>query len=149
MCYQLISNRYLAKKMSNYKKTLKYLVPVFALCCFMLVIYGAYVPHKPAEVQRLVCIKFKTGTTDAEIQKHFKEFATMKNHVNDVVAYSAGHVQKTNDTNDEFDVVHYLTFRTKESAVEYVNNESRLDFIKENKANWTNVLEINSNIERK
>ena len=114
----------------------------------MLVIYGAYVPHKPAETQRVVCIKFKPGTSSEVIEKHFRDFASMKNHVKDVVAYSAGHVQKAEGTNNQFDVVHYLTFRTDESAQAYGNNIDRKEFVDKNQSNWDNVLEMNSNIEK-
>ncbi|MCF0048722.1 Dabb family protein [Dyadobacter chenwenxiniae] len=129
-------------------KTLGYLLPVFALCVFMLVIYGAYVPHKPAEIQRVVCIKFKAGTTNEDVEKHLRDFASMKNAVKDVVAYSAGHVQKLEGSENQFDVIHYLTFRTKEGAAQYAANADRKQFVKANEANWDNVLEMNSNIEK-
>jgi hypothetical protein len=129
-------------------KTIGYLIPVFALCVFMLVIYGAYVPHKAAETQRVVCIKFKAGTTPEDIEKHMRDFAVLKNNVKDVVAYSAGRVQGTDGSDNQFDVIHYLTFRTDESAKQYVSNADRKAFIKSNQANWDNVLELNSNIEK-
>ena len=124
------------------------MVPIFALCCFMLIIYGAYVPHKSAEMQRVICIKFKPGTSSQVIEKHFHDFAEMKSHVKDVVAYSAGNVQKAEGAAAEFDVVHYLTFRTNESAREYAKNIDRNEFIEKNKDKWSNVLEMNSNIEK-
>ncbi|TLV04044.1 hypothetical protein FEN17_03065 [Dyadobacter luticola] len=114
----------------------------------MLVIYGAYVPHKPAEIQRVVCIKFKPGTTPEDIDKHMRDFATMKNAVKDVVAYTAGHVQNSQPEQNEFDVIHYLTFRTKEAAQGYEANADRKLFNKTNEANWSKVLEMNSNIEK-
>ena len=129
-------------------KTLGYLVPVFALSVFMLVIYGAYVPHKTAETQRVVCIKFKPGTTKEDIEKHMRDFAILKNSVKDVVAYSAGRVQKTDAADNQFDVIHYLTFRTDEGAQQYVANADRKAFVKSNESNWENVLELNSNIEK-
>ena len=129
-------------------KTIGYLIPVFALCVFMLVIYGAYVPHKTAETQRVVCIKFKAGTTKEDVEKHMRDFAIMKNSVQDVVAYSAGHVQKTDAADSQFDVIHYLTFRTKEGAQQYAANADRKAFVKSNESNWDKVLELNSNIEK-
>jgi hypothetical protein len=129
-------------------KTIGYLIPVFALCVFMLVIYGAYVPHKPAEIQRVVCIKFKPGTSADAVEKHMRDFATLKNNVKDVVAYSAGKVEKSKADGEQFDVVHYLTFRTKESADEYVTDTDRQEFVKANEANWDKVLELNSNIQK-
>jgi hypothetical protein len=129
-------------------KTLGYLLPIFALCVFMLIIYGAYVPHKPAEIQRVVCIKFKPGTTPEDIEKHMRDFASMKNAVNDVVAYSAGHVQKSGAGENQFDVIHYLTFRTKEGALQYAANADHKAFVQANVGKWENVLEMNSNIEK-
>ncbi|TDE17787.1 hypothetical protein E0F88_05805 [Dyadobacter psychrotolerans] len=114
----------------------------------MLVIYGAYVPHKAAETQRVVCIKFKAGTTPEDIEKHMRDFASLKNNVKDVVAYSAGRVEKNNEADGQFDVIHYLTFRTKEGAQQYVANADRKAFIKGNEANWDKVLELNSSIEK-
>lgn len=129
-------------------KTIGYLIPVFALCVFMLVIYGAYVPHKPAEIQRVVCIKFKPGTTSEDVEKHMRDFASMKNTVKDVVAYSAGHVQKSGAGENQFDVIHYLTFRTKEGALQYASNADHKAFVQANEGKWENVLEMNSNIEK-
>ena len=129
-------------------KTIGYLVPVFFLCVFMLIIYGAYVPHKQAEIQRVVCIKFKPGTSAEMVEKHLRDFAGMKNNVKELVAYSAGHVQKVEGMNDQFDVVHYLTFRTKESAQDYLLNADREEFVKNNESKWDKVLEMNSNIEK-
>jgi hypothetical protein len=134
--------------MKQKNKTIGYLIPVFALCVFMLVIYGAYVPHKAAETQRVVCIKFKADATPEDIEKHMRDFATLKNSVKDVVAYSAGKVEKSNADGEEFDVVHYLTFRTKESAQKYAANADRKAFVKANEANWEKVLELNSSIEK-
>lgn len=129
-------------------KTIGYLIPVFALCVFMLIIYGAYVPHKAAETQKVVCIKFRSGATTEDIEKHMREFAVLKNKVKDVVAYSAGKVQETNSGDEAFDVVHYLTFRTHESAQNYAANVDRISFVKANEGNWENVLELNSSIEK-
>lgn len=134
--------------MKTKNKTLGYLLPVFLLSIFMLVIYGAYVPHKPAETQRVVCIKFKPGTTSEDIEKHMRDFAGLKNNVDDVVAYSAGRVQNTNGSVNEYDVIHYLTFRTNEAAKNYVLNADRKAFVKNNESHWDKVLEMNSSIEK-
>jgi hypothetical protein len=72
----------------------------------------------------------------------------MKNAVKDVVAYSAGHVQKSGENENQFDVIHYLTFRTKEGAQLYAANADRKAFVNANQTNWDNVLEMNSNIEK-
>lgn len=133
---------------SRNNKTIGYLIPVFILGLFTLIIYGAYVPHKPAETQRVVCIKFKAGTTDQEIEKHMSDFASLKNNVNDVVGYSAGRIEKSANGQSEYDVIHYLTFRTNDAAKKYASNEARNAFVKSNEAHWDKVLELNSNIEK-
>lgn len=134
--------------MRTKNKTIGYLVPVFMLSVFMLIIYGAYVPHKPAETQRIVCIKFKSGTTSEEMEKEMRDFAVLKNNVKDVVAYSAGRVQKNDGNKSEYDVIHYLTFRTDEAAKQYASNAYRNDFVKSNESHWDKVLEMNSDIEK-
>lgn len=134
---------------SYYKKPLGYLVPVFALSCFMLIIYGAYVPHKAAEIQKVVCIKFKPGISQSEIEQHFSDFAAMKNKMSDVVAYSAGQVQSDTEGAGDYDVVHYLTFRTVESADLYAKHDARQAFLSTHQSQWANVLELNSSIEKK
>jgi hypothetical protein len=134
--------------MRTKNKTIGYLIPVFMLGVFMLIIYGAYVPHKPAETQRVVCIKFKAGTTNEQIEKEIRDFATMKNSVKDVVAYSAGKVQKSAGNKSEYDVIHYLTFRTDEAAQKYASNADRKEFVEKNESHWDKVLEMNSDIEK-
>ncbi|WP_025761291.1 Dabb family protein [Dyadobacter tibetensis] len=131
------------------RKPLGYLVPVFALSCFMLLIYGAYVPHKAAEIQKVVCIKFKSGISQAQIEQHFNDFAAMKNQMRDVVAYSAGQVQSDAQFPEAYDVVHYLTFRSAESADLYAKHEIQQKFMADHRDQWADILELNSNIEKK
>lgn len=124
----------------------KYMLPVVLLGVFMLVIYGAYTPPQKAEIQRIVCIKFKQGTTPAEVEKHMKEFAGLRRDVYDVVGYSAGKVLSTDNAN--YDVVHYLTFRNTAGIAAYEKNPDRLAFVAANKGHWENVWEIDSGIEK-
>ena len=134
--------------MKRKNKTIGYLIPVFVLGLFMLIIYGAYVPHKIAESQRIVCVKFKPGTSAELIEKHMREFASLRSSVPDVVAYSAGKVSESTGSTNSYDVVHYLTFRTGEAAEKYANHPKRLAFVEANQDAWEHVLEINSDIQK-
>ncbi|MBB5283547.1 hypothetical protein HNQ92_001673 [Rhabdobacter roseus] len=134
--------------MKRKNKTVGYLVPVFVLGLFMLIIYGAYVPHKVAESQRIVCVKFKPGTSNDAIEKHMREFAALRTSISDVVAYSGGKVSESTGGTSSYDVVHYLTFRTGDAAEKYTTHPKRLAFIEANQGAWEHVLEINSDIQK-
>jgi hypothetical protein len=129
-------------------KTIGYLLPVFVLSLFMLIIYGAYTPHQAAAVQRVVCVKFKAGTPAAEIDKHMKEFANLRREIPAIVGYSGGKVLSNASSNQDFDVIHYLTFRNEEGIAEYNKHPKHNDFIKNNSTHWAKVLELNSEIEK-
>lgn len=129
-------------------KTLGYLVPVFILAIFMLIIYGAYTPHQAAGVQRIVCIKFKANTPTAEIDKHMREFANLRRQIPAIVGYTGGKVLANANTTEDFDVIHYLTFRNEEGIAEYNSHPKHSDFVKENSPYWDKVLELNSAIDK-
>ena len=129
----------------NNKKFWGYIKPVFGLCVFMLIIYGAYTPSQQAEIQKIVCVKFKSGVSDAEKEQHLKEFAQLRREIPQMVAYSAG---KTIDiaTDTEYDVVHYLTFRTKDDIVVFKNHPKYQQFVKNHEALWEKELMVDANI---
>ncbi|WP_247234900.1 Dabb family protein [Telluribacter sp. SYSU D00476] len=124
------------------------MVPVFVLGVFMLIIYGAYTPHQKAGMQRVVCVKFKADATQADIDKHLREFAGLRREIPDIVGYSAGRVLDNEGTSGEFDVVHYITFRNEEGIASFTSHPKRQAFVASNKAHWENVLEVNSDIEK-
>ncbi len=124
------------------------MLPVFVLGVFMLIIYGAYTPHQKAEIQRVVCVKFKADATQADIDQHLREFASLRREIPDIVGYSAGRVLANESTNGEFDVVHYITFRNEEGIASFTKHPKRLEFVASNKAHWDNILEVNSDIQK-
>ncbi|HEV7347185.1 Dabb family protein [Telluribacter sp.] len=124
------------------------MLPVFVMGLFMLIIYGAYTPHQKAEMQRIVCVKFKAGTSQADVDKHLREFASLRRDIPDIVGYSAGRVLTNTDSNGEFDVVHYLTFRNGDGIEAYNRHPKRAAFVDSNKALWENILEVNSEIQK-
>lgn len=129
-------------------KTLGYLLPVFILGVFMLIIYGAYTPHQQAGMQRIVCIKFKANTPAAEIDKHMKEFANLRRQIPAIVGYTGGKVLDNENTAQDFDVVHYLTFRNEAGIETYDQHPKHKEFIENNSPYWDKVLELNSDIEK-
>ncbi len=129
-------------------KTLGYLLPVFILAIFMLVIYGAYTPHQVAGMQRVVCIKFKANTPAAEIDKHMREFANLRRQIPAIVGYTGGKVLTNTSATEDFDVIHYLTFRNEEGIAEYNKHPMHEEFVNNNSPYWDKVLELNSEIEK-
>lgn len=129
-------------------KALGYMIPVMVLGLFMLIIYGAYTPHQKAEVQRIVCIKFKAGTPAAEIDRHMQEFSNLRRQIPAIVGYSGGKVLTSENPSQDFDAIHYLTFRNEEGVAEYVNHPKHLDFVNKYSPAWDNILELNSEIEK-
>jgi hypothetical protein len=130
--------------MKNTNKIIGYAKPVFGLCLFMMLIYGSYTPSQKAEVQQIVCIKFKKDASQADIQKHLAAFAELRHDIPQIAAYSAG---KTLGSND-YDVMHYVSFRTEDGIATFNNHPKHKQFIADNEKIWDKVLIINADIEK-
>lgn len=135
------------EKVMNKKKIIGYTKPVFALCLFMLIIYGAYTPSQKAERQQIVCVKFKANTSASEIERYMQEFAQLRSAIPQMVAYSAGKTLAINGKPD-YDVMHYVTFRTGEDIETFQNHPKHQAFLKSNEAIFEKTLVINSDIQR-
>jgi uncharacterized protein (DUF1330 family) len=129
----------------NRKKFIGYMKPVFGLCVFMLIIYGAYTPSQNAEIQKIVCIKFKAGTSAADVERHMNEFAQLRREIPQMVAYSGGKTLSVEGKSD-YDAMHYLTFRTKDDITTFQNHPKYQEFVKNNQATWDKELVIDANI---
>jgi len=129
----------------NKKKFFGYIKPVFGLCVFMLIIYGAYTPSQNAEIQKIVCIKFKAGASAADIERHMNEFAHLRREIPQMVAYSGGKTLSVAGKS-EYDAMHYLTFRTKDDIMTFQNHPKYQEFVKNNQATWEKELVIDANI---
>ncbi len=101
-------------------KVIGYSKPVFLLCLFMLIIYGAYTPSQKIEAQQIVCVKFKAGASEEAKKKYTDEFAKLRREIPEMVNYHAG---KTVNSTD-YDVMHYISFR-KESDIEVFKNHPK------------------------
>jgi multidrug efflux pump subunit AcrB len=127
---------------------LRYLMPALALglFAFLMVAYGsAYTPPK-AQKQRIVCFKFKEGTSTEAIKKHMAGFQDLKRELPEIASYSAGETFNESGSKAEYDVMHYLTFRTDAEVEKFRQSTEYQSFSKANEANWDKVLVINSEI---
>jgi multidrug efflux pump subunit AcrB len=130
------------------KSLLRYLMPALALglFAFLMVAYGsAYTPPK-AQKQRIVCFKFKQGTSAEAIKKHMDGFQDLKRELPEIASYSAGKTFNEENTKAEYDVMHYLTFRTDAEVEKFRESAQYQSFEKANGENWEKVLVINSEI---
>ncbi len=129
------------------KKFFGYIKPVFGLCVFMLIIYGAYTPSQKAEIQKIVCIKFKPGASAATIEQHMNQFAQLRREIPQMVAYTGGKTLSVTGKS-EYDAMHYLTFRTEDDITTFQNHPKYQEFVKNNEAIWEKELVIDANIQK-
>ncbi|MFN4144659.1 MAG: Dabb family protein [Runella sp.] len=121
--------------------------PIFGLCVFMLIIYGAYTPSQKAEIQKIVCIKFKASASEADKQHHINEFARLRREIPQMVAYNGGTTLATS-SNDEYDVMHHVTFRTQDDIVTFQNHPKYQAFVKAHEGLWEKELVIDATIQK-
>jgi hypothetical protein len=100
-----------------------------------------------ANIQRIVCFKFKPGTTSEAIEQHMRGFAGLKDSISYILSYQAGPTVR-GDLNEkgEYDVMHYCTYRNEEEIKLYSVHPVHQRFIEQNKAIWEKVLVINSRL---
>jgi hypothetical protein len=103
--------------------------------------------HAEANIQRIVCFKFKPGTTPEAIGQHMRGFAGLKDSISYILSYQAGPTVLA-DLNEkpEYDVMHYTTYRNEEEIKLYAVHPVHKRFIEQNKAIWDKVLVINSKV---
>lgn len=98
-------------------------------------------------IQRIVCFKFKAGTTPKAIEQHMCGFAHLKDSIPYILSYRAGSTVKGDLTEKpEYDVMHYCTYRNEEEIRLYSVHPVHQRFIQQNKSIWEKVLVINSTV---
>ena len=96
-------------------------------------------------IQRIVCFKFKAGTTPEAIAQHMRGFAHLKDSIPYILSNRAGSTVMGDLTEKpEYDVMHYCTFRNEEEIKLYSVHPVHQRFIQQNKSIWEKVLVINS-----
>jgi hypothetical protein len=100
-----------------------------------------------ANIQRIVCFKFKPGTTQEAIEQHMRGFQGLKDSISYILSYQAGPTVKGDlSEKGEYDVMHYCTYRNEEEIKLYSVHPVHQRFIERNKAIWEKVLVINSQL---
>lgn len=100
-----------------------------------------------ARIQRIVCFKFKPGTTIEAKQRHMRGFAGLKDSISYILSYRAGSTVKADlGEEPEYDVMHYTTYRSEDEIRLYSVHPVHQRFIRDNKETWAKVLVINSTI---
>ena len=100
-----------------------------------------------ANIQRIVCFKFKAGTSPEAIRQHMRGFAGLKDSISYILSYQAGPTVNADLTGkQEYDVMHYCTYRNEEEVKLYAVHPVHQRFIKQHKAIWDKVLVINSRV---
>lgn len=100
-----------------------------------------------AQIQRIICFKFKSGTTQEAIDQHMRGFAGLKDSISYILSYQAGPTLKGDlSEKGEYDVMHYCTYRNEQEIKLYSVHPVHQRFINKNKAIWEKVLVINSRL---
>src|SRR3954469_24014071 len=98
-------------------------------------------------IQRIVCFKFKAGTSAEAIEQHMRGFAHLKDSIPYILSYRAGVTVKGDLTEKpEYDVMHYCTYKNEEEIRLYSVHPVHQRFIQQNQSIWEKVLVINSKV---
>ena len=101
------------------------------------------------QFQRIVCFKFKTGTSPEAKAKHVADFAAFVKAIPQVLSYRAGKTVKGESKADpEYDIMHYLTFEKEADILQYDVNPAHKKFVEANKESWDKVIAVNGAIEK-
>lgn len=129
----------------------KSILTVALLVTAILVMSFSFLKNDKAkpQFQRIVCFKFKAGTSPEAKAKHVADFAAFVKAVPQVLSYRAGKtVQGESKTDPEFDIMHYLTFEKEADILQYDVNPAHKKFIDANKESWDKVIAVNGAIEK-
>ena len=98
-------------------------------------------------IQRIVCFRFKPGTTEDQKRRHMQGFQILKDSIPYILSYRVGATVPADLPNKgEYDVMHYTTYRSEETIRLYAVHPVHQRFIQQNQAIWEKVLVINSRI---
>ena len=98
-------------------------------------------------IQRIVCFKFKAGTSQEAIKQHMQGFAHLKDSIPYILSYRAGFTVMGDLTEKpEYDVMHYCTYKNEQEVKLYSVHPVHQRFIQQNKSIWEKVLVINSRV---
>jgi hypothetical protein len=98
--------------------------------------------------QRIVCFRFKPGTSEEQIQEHMDEFRRLGEEIEEILGYQAGRAI-SGDYNQPpvYDTMHYMTFRNLEEIQLYFDHPAHPRFIAGHRDIWEDVLVLNAPVE--
>jgi len=96
-------------------------------------------------IQHIVCFRFKADAPPEAIQAHMDSFAALKDAIPQIASYRAGQTLPGDSyAKPDYDVVHVLTYRTRDDLDAYEVHPAHRAFGAANRAIWDNVLVINT-----
>lgn len=100
------------------KSIFKYLLPAALFGTFMGVIFlgSMAIGPRPAKKQMVICYKFNDGLSEAVKNQHLSNFKSLKKQSPEILNYSGGF---TSEINQNYDVMHYLTFTNEEEILKF------------------------------
>jgi hypothetical protein len=123
------------------KSILKYLLPAALFGTFMGVIFlgSMAIGPRPAKKQMVICYKFNDGLSETVKNQHLNNFKSLKKQSPEILNYSGGF---TSDVNENYDVMHYLTFTTEEEITKFKESDAFKSFNQDQKDVVKNELVI-------
>jgi hypothetical protein len=94
-------------------------------------------------IQHFVFFKFKESAQPEAIQQHLQMFAALPALIPEIGSYTAG-VALEGEQPKKFDTAHYVTFENQDDLAVYLPHPAHQAFIAANKANWQEVLVVDS-----
>lgn len=130
------------------KRLIKYLVPAAFFGTFLGTMFIWSVAFGPAKVkkQMVICYKFNENTPKEQVDKHIGDFLDLKKSNKQIVNYTAGYTVANGDKKPDFDVMHYLTFKTEEDIMKFKQSDSYQNFVKNHKSAWKSEFVLNADI---
>ena len=139
-------NKILFKEMKN--NLIKYLIPAICFGAFLGTMFVWSVAFGPAPVkkQMVICYKFNDNTPNKIIENHINDFSSLKKSNKEIVNYTAGYTVATGEKKPDYDVMHYLTFKTEEDIAKFKKSVSYVNFVQKHKGNWKSEFILNADI---
>ncbi len=130
------------------KRLIKYLVPAVLFGTFLGTMFVWSVAFGPAKVkkQMVICYKFNENTPKDQVDKHISDFLDLKKTSKEIVNYTAGYTVGKGNQKPDFDVMHYLTFKTEEDIAKFIKSDSYKKFVRRHKYNWKTEFVLNADI---
>lgn len=98
-------------------------------------------------IQRVVCFKFKPGTSAEAIQQHLQGLAALKDSIPAILSYQAGPtIQGELKEKPEYHIMHYFTFRSEADIKAYYDHPAHVRFAQKNSKNWEKFFVVNSRL---